>query len=181
VMFNRYKLKELKRTREERNDKSKAIKLNTPCTRDESDKVVHMLKNSHLLLNAYNKILNNDRLLNDNIYRLAIPIFGNLISSKKDRVIVKSIECIKKICESPNFLAVKAISYDYFKSLFYLDRFPRKLLRCFLEHYSDLAEKYDEEFWKAFKEKMAISTYNKKVMVKRNLNESVYLLNGGFE
>ncbi|ELA47352.1 hypothetical protein VCUG_01121 [Vavraia culicis subsp. floridensis] len=180
-MFNRYKLKELKRAREDRNNRSKAVKHNVVSTKEEFDKVVHMLSTPHLFLHAYNKILNNGKLLDDNIYKFTILIFSHLLSSKKDKIIVKSIECIKKICGSVNFLAVKEISYDYFKSLFYLNRFPCRLVSCFTKHYGDFAKEYDEEFWSTFREKMKIEKPNKKIILKKNLNENVYLLNSGIE
>lgn len=179
-MFKRHRLKELKKRREIRTDELKQVKSNIKKEKEEIEKVLQMLRTSRLLLNAFNRILNDEKLLNNNIYRLTILVFNNLIKCDKEKILVKNIECIKIICESRNFLAVKNISYEYFKSLFYLNKFPVKLTQCFITSFTDFLE-YDTDFFFSFSEKMKINLAPKKRILKKNFHEEIYLLYDGFE
>lgn len=140
-MFKKYKLRQLKREKNDRNTSNKILKNNYK-QKTISERILIMLKNSSLLLPAFNKILNNSNLLNENIEIFTNYIFLNLMKCKKEKIIKTNIDVIKKIINSENFYKVEEISFNYFKSLFYLNRFPVKLVNIFKIKYKN---KLDED------------------------------------
>ena len=151
-MFSKYRIRQLKKIRNERENISKTLKHKNSIKIEEKDKILGMLKNSSLLLNAFNRILTNEKVLDENISDFTALIFANLMKCKKEKVISKNIDCIKKILKSPQFFKVEAVCFDYFKSLFHIDRFPKRLVRLFVSKFKVQLEN-DCDFKKKFYDK----------------------------
>lgn len=136
-MFHRYKLQKRKKELNNRTTKSKIPKSEPIKLKSEKERILSMFKNSSLLLNAFNRLITNNALLDANIEEFTVYVFSNLMKCRKEKVISKNIDCIKKILQSSEFHKVKNVSYDYFKSLFYMERFPKRLFKLFSIKYKE--------------------------------------------
>lgn len=152
AMFRRYRLKKQKAEQNDRKMTSKWTKSNFVEGKSEKDRIVGMFKNPALVQNVFNRLISNNSLLDENIEEFTTLIFVNLMKCKKEKVISKNIDCIKKLMNSVMFHKVQNVSYNYFKTLFYMERFPKRLSRTFeIKFKENLSE--DPVFQEQFKSK----------------------------
>lgn len=155
-MFKRYKLRQLQKEKNTRESTLRRMKNTTNDKKDLKDRVILMLQNSSLLMNAYNKILGDKKLLNENIEQFTVYIFFNLMKCKKDKLISKNIDCVKEILNSTEFYKVENVSYEYFKSLFFLEKFPKRLVNHFHTKFKNKLMN-ESEFYELFKSKFLLN------------------------
>ena len=151
-MFKKYRLRKAKKEANVRTSTMKKAKTSQKEERSPKEKVLSMLKNSTLLLNAFNRLITDKNLLDENIEEFSALVFANLMKCRKEKIITKNIDCIKKILESSEFHRVEDIAYDYLKSLFHLEKFPKRLFRIFHTKFAHKLEN-DIEFSKKLKQK----------------------------
>ncbi|KRH92041.1 hypothetical protein M153_13479000518 [Pseudoloma neurophilia] len=148
-MFHRYKILKRKKELNNRNFKTKSTKNAFKVEKSEKEKIIIMFKNSALLLNVFNRLNTNQSLLDENIEEFSVFIFSNLMKCKKEKVIIKNIDCIKKILQSKVFFKVQNTAFDYFKSLFMMNKFPKRLVSQFKEKFQVQLQN-DQEFSRLF-------------------------------
>lgn len=180
-MLKKYRAAMKKKHTDDAGKVSKHVKRHISQEQNRLVKLHLMFRNNYLISNALNIAINDSNIVENNIYMFTVHVFTSLLKSKNDKIILKSIMCIKKILKCANFIAVYEIVYEYFRTLFFMDRFPIKLSSLFINIYGDFAKKYDEAFLQSFLMKMNVNFHNNKIHIKKNHQDGIYLLYNGIE
>merc|ERR1712176_18966 len=134
-MFKRYKVAQVKKKQNDRIGSKKQLKVFSSESKSENDRLLGIIKSKTAQFTAFRKLAHRTEFLNENIEEIAPFVFSNLIECKNSRIVRDIIDFLKRMMELENFHKVADCCYDYYKSLFFLQRFPNKLLKGFNKAY----------------------------------------------